>query len=463
MTRSPTDITPGSPDVHPASYRDPAGFVFTADAIVYRQVNRCYATQYDTLMNSGLYDCLTREGLLLPHTEVPGIPVKSSDHYKTLLPHQLSRLSYPAEWCPRQLRDAALLTLRIQQHAMNHGMILKDATPFNIQFDRGKPIFIDSLSFDRYDPSMPWIAYRQFCEGFLFPLYIHRYARTGTNRLASAWPEGIPAAAASRLMPFKSRWNAGAWLHVHLQARIGSRQRANNGEAVSFSKEKLDRLIEHLTALISRILPSTQASSWSNYYDETILHQSYLKEKQQLFRQYLTPIAFSNALDLGCNDGVFSKILTETGASVIAVDADWPCIEKLYEVQNPAILPLCIDLANPTPATGFQNSERATFTERASSDLVTALALVHHLALGNNIPLDLIAAYFSRLAKRYLIIEFVPLSDEKALALISRKETAPVNYDPASFESAFNRDFKIERKDLIPGTERVLYLMSKRG
>lgn len=447
---------------HPASYRDPAGFVFMAGGIFYRQVNRSYASRYETLMGSGLYERLVGEGLLIDHAEVPDFPVQSPDHYKTLLPRQLHRLSYPAEWCPEQLRDAALLTLRIQQFATRQGMTLKDATPLNVQFCNGKPVFIDTLSFERYDPAKPWIAYRQFCENFLFPLYIHRYARSGTNRLASAWPDGIPADITATLLPLKSRWNAGAWLHVHLQARLSSRQRTADGQKVRFSQGKLDRLIEHLHAVVSRILPSTPSSAWSNYYDETILGKGYLEQKEQLFRQYLTSVAFADALDLGSNDGRFAKIIAETGGSVIAVDSDWNCIDRLYHEHVPNVLPLCVDLANPTPAGGFANAERAAFTDRATADLVTALALVHHLALGNNIPFNLIAGYLSRLTKKYLIVEFIPLSDEKAAALVSRKVTAPHRYDIESFESSFSQDFRMERKDTISGSRRILYLLSKR-
>jgi len=447
--------------IHPASYRDPAGFVFTVDGVVYRQVNQSYARQYEQLINFGLYKKLTHESLLISHTEVDG-PAQSSDHHLTLLPVQLTRINYPGEWCPEQLKAAALLTLRIQQLAMDHGMTLKDATPFNIQFDKGRAIFIDTLSFDLYDPGRPWIAYRQFCECFLFPLYIHRYAQTGTAPIASAWPEGIPANLTARLLPFKSRWNAGAWLHVFLQNQISARQSTTAERIHSFSPTKLTRLVGHLQSIISRMNTAPKKpSAWSNYYNETSLGQPYLEAKEQLFRQYLHQVRFTDALDLGCNDGRFAKILAETGVSVIAVDSDWSCIDSLYNQHLPNILPLCIDLTNPTPASGFANAERSSFTDRAASGMVTALALVHHLALRNNIPLPLIAAYFSRLTNQFLIIEFIPLSDEKAIELIARKETTTVGYDPEHFESAFNRHFRTERRELITGTDRILYLLKK--
>jgi hypothetical protein len=352
---------------------------------------------------------------------------------------------------------------------MDHGMTLKDATPFNIQFKKGHAILIDTLSFELYETEKPWIAYRQFCESFLFPLYIHHYAQTGTAPIAAAWPEGIPAGLTARLLPLKSRWNPGAWLHVFLQNQIRSRQNqissrqpAAAEKNLSFSKAKLIRVIEHLQSIISRLNTSPKKSSaWSNYYSETSLGKSYLEAKEQLFRQYLNQVRFADALDLGCNDGLFAKILAETGACVIAVDSDWSCIDKLYREHPANILPLCVDLANPTPASGFHNAERASFTDRSASGLVTALALIHHLALRNNIPLPLIADYFCRLTNQYLIIEFIPLSDNKASDLIARKEAPTVGYDPANFESAFNRHFRIERKDPIPGTERVLYLLQK--
>jgi SAM-dependent methyltransferase len=447
---------------HPASFRDPAGFVFTANGILYRQVNRSYARQYETLMNSGLYDHLTNKALLLPHTQLPDNLIASPDHHLTLLPKQLPHITYASEWCPEQLKDAALLTLRIQQLAMDHGMTLKDATPFNVQFENGRAIFIDTLSFDLYDPAKPWIAYRQFCECFLFPLYLHRYAETGTASIAAAWPEGIPASLTARLLPLKSRWNSGAWLHVFLQARISSRQPGPAEQSLRFSNTKLTRLIEHLQSIITRLDTSPKNSSvWSNYYTETILGETYLAAKVQLFRQYLEKIRFKDALDLGCNDGRFSKILAETGVSITAIDSDWSCVNKLYGEHPANILPLCIDLANPTPASGFQNAEHASFTDRATSDLVAALALVHHLALRNNISLPLIADYFSRLTTKYLLIEFIPLSDEKAKELTARKETPTVGYDPEHFESAFSRHFRIDRKDQIPTTDRLLYLLQK--
>ena len=451
---------------HPASFKDPSGFVFEVDHVFYRQVHQSYASHYDLLMDCGLYDTLVEKGFLVPHTEIAENLTQSPYWYKTLLPRQIHRISYAAEWCPGQLKDAALLTLEIQETAMAHGMILKDATPFNIQFENGRPVFLDTLSFEKYNPALPWIAYRQFCECFLFPLYLHYYLRTGIDKITGAWPDGIPATTTARLLPFKSRWNAGAWMHVFLQSHVRS-DPGGKGSQPSFSATRLGHLIAHLKSLVARLsIKETTATTWSNYYEGTIMGKDYLAAKEQLFRECLQAIEYKSALDLGANDGYFSRILAASGVPVLAVDFDWQCIDTLYKyarlrnISN--ILPLCVDISNPTPASGFRNAERASFTSRAHADLVVALALIHHLALGRNIPIPMVAAYFADLTKSFLLIEFIPSTDEKAVELLSNRSMSHLPYDTSWFEEHFIRYFTIERRSVITGTDRVLYLMKKR-
>ncbi|HEY4064373.1 MAG TPA: hypothetical protein VGM30_20850 [Puia sp.] len=452
---------------HPASYRDPSGFVFRARGLYYRQVNRSYAADYELLFQSGLYSALTARGWLIPHTEVDAGHVVTGhpDQYKILLPEQLSVISYPGEWSPCQLKDAALLTLQIMHMALDHGMILKDATPLNIQFRGGSPVFIDTLSFERYDPSLPWIAYRQFCECFLFPLYLQHYLATGVHKIMSAWPEGIPASVTARLLPLKSRLRGGVWLHVLLPGKV-SHDRLPGNRTLSFNKNKLLHLTGHLRDSIQGLNTShASPSTWNNYYRETIISSSYLAAKETLFRTLIADIDFRDALDLGANDGYFSKILAERSAGVVAVDSDWQCINNLYQFtrQHPGtgILPLCVDIADPTPATGFNNAERASFTERMPADLVVALALLHHLVLGRNIPLEKVAAYFALLSRDWLLLEFIPLTDIKAVDLVRNKKGVVPAYDAAELEKQFGRHFTIDQRQPITGTERILYRMRK--
>jgi hypothetical protein len=357
--------------------------------------------------------------------------------------------------------------LQILHIALDHDMILKDATPLNIQFRKGKAVFIDTLSFERYDPSLPWVAYRQFCECFLFPLYLQHYLHTGTHKIAGAYPEGIPATTTAALLPWKSRLRLGIWLHVLLPARV-RQDNLPGGRPLSFNKNKLLHLTANLAGIVQHLNTSeVSPSTWNNYYRETIISSAYLAAKERLFRELTGNLGFRSALDLGANDGYFSKILAESTATVVAVDSDWQCINNLYQYtrQNPGkdILPLCIDLADPTPATGFHNAERSSFTARMPADLVAALALLHHLVLGRNIPLSKVAAYFSTLTTTWLILEFIPLADPKAMNLVrSRKGVLPA-YDETCLEEQFGLYFTIDKKLPIPGTERVLYRMKKHG
>ncbi len=185
-----------------SSFRDPSGFVFFRDGQLLRQINRSYREHYDMFMSSGLYDGLQKQQAIVRHQEVENST--DTQAYKTIAPQQISFISYPYEWCFGQLKDAALLTLEIQKTAMEHGMTLKDASAYNIQFDQGKPILIDTLSFEKYQEGSPWQAYRQFCQHFLAPLALMHYSNMHAGRLSAIWLDGIPLEIASSFFRFRS-------------------------------------------------------------------------------------------------------------------------------------------------------------------------------------------------------------------------------------------------------------------
>lgn len=452
--------------INSASFKDPSGFVFEVDDKLYRQINKTYLPHYRQLMDSGLYEVLVKEEKLVSHSELSRPLSESPDAAITLQPNKIPFISYPYEWSFDQLRDAALLTLDIMRKSLEYGMILKDATPYNIQFLNGKPIFIDTASFEIYNANKPWVAYRQFCECFLFPLYLEHYRGEGFIKQLAIFFQGIPADYTAKLLPWKSKWNLGVRLHVFLQKNVQAQNNKSQKRIIEFSKQKMLNLINHLSGIVSGLKAGyQQTTTWNNYYEETILGNDYLLNKKTAFLQLLDQINFNTVTDLGANDGYFSKLVAAKAKYMIAADSDGSCINRLYqEAKNGSfgnLYPLIVDLTNPPAAIGFNNQERKSFNERAKSDLVLALALIHHLCIAHNIPFDLLTAYLAKLSKE-LIIEFVPKEDEKVKQLLSSREDIFVNYHQKEFENVFSSRFTIREKIQVSGTSRTLYWMTRK-
>lgn len=453
------------PIIHPASFRDPSGFIFQWNGKFYRQINKVYADDYNLLMKSGLYTHLTSKKLLIEHSETNEVIAEKNNWYNTLEPAQLQHITYPYEWCFDQLKDAALLTLTILKDAVDHGMIIKDATPYNIQFYKGNLIFIDTLSFEKYDADNAWVAYRQFCNMFLFPLYLEHYLRTDIQKTLIVYPDGIPVDITSKLLPLRSRTSLGVWLHVYLQNTV-SRNADGKKDAGKFNKKKLLNLVDHLERTIMQLRSGYRTTAWNNYYTETISSNQYLAEKEKIFSEIVDTAAVGSALDLGANDGFFTKMLAKKGWNVIAVDNDSQTICRLYRhiknenIEN--IVPVVMDIANPSPGTGFNNKERPAFHKRFQANLVVALALIHHLVIDRNISLPVLAGWFSDISQNKLIIEFVPRQDEKVQLMLASRKDVFVDYSVDHFEQNFLRYFTISRREQVPGSHRVIYLMEKR-
>lgn len=451
-----------------SSFRDPSGFIFLKDGVLYRRIHSVYRQQYDTLMHSGLYKELVDGGLLVVHEEVNTIS-HDAYVYKTIRPVFLQFISYPYEWCFSQLKDAALTTLTVQKTALAFGMTLKDASAYNIQFVRGKPLFIDTLSFEKYHEGSPWNAYKQFCQHFLAPLALMHYRDVRLHRLLQCYCDGIPLDLAVRLLPASSYFRLGLLLHLHAHARSQNRfaQTRVNRERVqkSFSKRAFFGLLDTLETTIRALRWEPMKKGWANYYHDDSYSQSALRHKRELVAEYVDHIKPKTVLDLGANTGVFSRIASDRGIDTIACDMDPSAVEinyrKMKGGQERHLLPLIIDLTNPSPATGWANTERGSFLTRSSADTVFALALLHHLAIGNNIPLDTLALFFSSLC-RSLIIEFVPKNDPKVQQMLHARDDIFVDYTAQNFEKAFRVYFDIFRQDFVKDSHRVLYLMKKR-
>jgi len=455
------------------SFRDPAGFVFQREGRLYRQVNRVGAADYDHLMASGLYARLVERGLLVAHEEVAEPIAEPSIHHRTLRPERVPFVSYPYEWCFGQLRDAALLTLEAQRTALDFGATLRDATAYNVQFRAGKPVWIDTLSFARRVEGTPWVAYKQFCQHFLAPLALMSRRDVRLGQLLRVHLDGIPLDLAASLLPWRARLRPGLYLHLVLHGRL---QRRYAGRAATSAPPKLRpistdamrALVGGLERAIARLDWRPEGTTWADY--DAAVDESYTPagrgHKQEVVGAWLRELAPERVLDLGANVGEYSRMAAEHGADVISFDGDPACVERSWrevkEQGETRRLPLLADLANPAPSQGFAHRERDSFAARSAADLVLALALVHHLAIGDNVPLERIAAFFAELAPA-AIVEFVPKGDTRVRQLLASREDVFADYDRRGFEAAFGRHFRIEATAPLRDSERILYRMRRIG
>ena len=446
----------------PSSFRDPSGFIFIENSQIFRQINKIYFPNFERLMKSGLYKNLVSKRQIISHKIV-----KRTNNIIILKHKKIPFISYPYEWSFSQLKDAALLTLDIQKIALEHNMSLKDASAYNIQFIGAKPILIDTLSFEIYQANTPWIAYRQFCQHFLAPLSLMSYKDLRLNILLRDFIDGIPLDLTSKLLPYKSRLYFPILSHIHLHA-LAQQKSGNkkiNKKDLKMSKSQLLSLISNLEVTIKKLKISNQKTQWEKYYTFTNYSKRSFNQKHKLVKKFLETTNSKNVLDLGANNTEFSKIATKTSEYVVACDLDPLAIEAAYSdarrTQSTKLLPLVIDLTNPSPDIGWANKERLSFSKRSNFDTVMALALIHHLAISNNLPFKLVANYFSQLGKN-LIIEFVPKDDSKTKILLQNREDIFDDYNQENFEKDFSNYYKIIKKEKIRGSKRILYLMRKK-
>jgi hypothetical protein len=458
----------------PSSFRDPSGFVFTHEGVVHRQVNPSCREDYDLYLSSGLHAKLVADGLVVDHEEVDLARVPTQgEAYRVLLPEQVPFISYPYEWAFGALKDAACLTLDIQMRALDHGLWLKDASAYNVQFVKGRPVFIDTLSFEAYPEGAPWVAYQQFCRHFLAPLALIAHTHIDLQKLLRVHIDGVPLDLASRLLPTRTRFKFGLLTHIHSHARAVMRHQHTESDAKAgaqidrmsararVNKTSLRGLIDNLRSTVRNLEWRPAGTEWGDYYAATNYSDDAQRAKAALVEDYVGRAAPRSVWDLGANTGLFSRIAANAGINTVAFDIDPAAVEKNYRAMRNAkedhILPLLMDLTNPSTDLGWAGDERMSLATRGPADLVLALALIHHLAISNNVPLSLVAAYLRKLGRK-LVIEFVPKSDSQVQRLLSSREDIFPDYTREGFEAAFAEHFTLEAATPVEGSERILYL-----
>ena len=459
----------------PGSYRDPSGFVFRRDGVLYRQVNASFADDWATFDVSGLHSALVKEGVLVADAPASLDLAPEPGAVAVIRPDEIGFISYPFEWSFSQLKDAALLTLRAQSMAGARGMTLRDASAYNVQFKDGKPVLIDTLSFERAAADQPWKPYRQFCENFLAPLALmaHRDGRLG--QLLRTWVDGVPLDLASELLPRSTRYFApGLAAHIHLHAR-GQRQHSGDSgpnlaaapRAVTMSENRRLALLDHLKRTVEGLHLPAHGTVWADYAGRTSYSATGTASKEGIVKRMVEAVAAEGgkvAWDVGANTGRYSAIAADAGFWVLALDIDWAAVERHYLALRASgekrIMPFLADIAEPSPGIGWGNVERASLIDRSNADVVIGLALVHHLAIGRNVPLPMISSLMARLSA-HLILEWIPKADPMVQKLLAAREDIFTDYSPEGFRAAFSRDFEIVEEAPIEDSGRVLFRMRR--
>lgn len=454
------------------SFRDPAGQVFYKNGVVYRLVTDTGKADYDYLKSSGLYDELVNANLLIPHSEVKSLKelTERPHTYKILKPDTVPFISYPYEWTFSQLQQAALLTLDVLAQSFKHGMILKDASAYNVQFIGDKPVFIDTLSFEIYEKGKPWQGYKQFCEHFLAPLALAHYSSMDVLKTLRTHIDGMPLSYVINLIPAKARLRPGLLAHLYLhnasqqRHNRGGQDVANKAAARTMKPLAMQGLFASLEAAVTKLRSPTAQTEWGNYYEFTNYSDNAFKTKRSIVKDMIKQVSPAPRVvwDIGANNGEFSEVSAEAGIYTVSFDIDTVAVARNVRAKRAAhikshILPLVQDMTNPSPALGWGHQERMSLAQRGKADIVLALAVIHHLSIGNNVPFDKVASYLHEVGSS-VIIEFVPKGDSKVDHLLASRKDIFTDYDAEHFEKAMGVYFKLVSKKLVKGSKRSIYL-----
>jgi SAM-dependent methyltransferase len=459
--------------IEPGSFRDPHSRVVEADGAVLRLLSEEGLRDWSALADSELHGRLAAEGKLIGTELVEDpldLPSGLVDGAAAVLRHEVvPYVSYPYEWTFAMLKDAALLQLEVLRGALDEGLILKDSSPYNVQWRGTQPVFIDVGSFERLREGEPWVGYRQFCMLFLYPLLLQAYKDMPFQPWLRGKLDGISPQECRDLLSLRDLFRRGVLGHVVLHARLERRQTQSSRDVKSelrragFKKELIVANVERLQRLVRKLEWRPGRSAWSEYRSLTHYTDADSERKADFVRAAAADREWNRVWDLGCNDGRYSRIAAEHARSVLAVDADAVVVDALYrslkEEANGTILPLVVDLVDPSPALGWRGAERRTLADRGAPDLTLCLALVHHISIGGNVPVRDFLDWLRGLDTA-LVIEFPTPDDPLAQRLLARKRagTHP-DYRRDYFERSLGELFDVETSEELSSGTRVLYFV----
>lgn len=442
----------------PGSFRDPASRVFHRDDQVFRALSDEGQADWQTLQESDLFRKWIQSGQLI------GTQPTSSDD--SVISHdKVPFWSYPYEWSFSMLKSAASMHLRLLEDALTEGMTLKDATPFNVQFIGSKPIFVDIGSFTTYEPGEPWIGYRQFCRLFLYPLMVRAHADVPFQPLLRGSLDGIPAETARSLLRGRRATKPGVAADVMLQSRAektmsdSSRNVRSEMSTAGFSAELILTNVRRLQKVVEKTTWDPGESTWSEYAGcEHVAIQRGPKE------EFVKRVAGQKhrhlVWDLGANDAYFSKSIAGLSDTVVAIDGDEATVDRVFQSLTSDgpdnVLPLVMDLADPSPGLGWRGTERRKLEDRGLPDLVLMLAVVHHLVIGANLPLAAVIDWIASFEAE-VVFEWVPLDDPMSQKLTANKRRTEVHADYAETSLRRYLDGRFEIREELPLEGRRLF------
>jgi SAM-dependent methyltransferase len=374
-------------------------------------------------------------------------------------------VSYPYEWPFGMLKAAALLELDLLLAALDEGLVLKDASPYNVQWRGSKPVFVDVGSFERVREGEPWAGYRQFCTLVLYPLLLQAHKGVPFQPWLRGSLDGIEPAEMRALLGFRDRFRRGVFtnvvLHARLESRYADREVKTDLKKAGFHAELIRANARKLRKLVERLEWSPGRTAWSGYGEANPYDEADAAAKEAFVREASAARRRRLVWDLGCNDGRYTRIAAREADYTVAVDADAAVVEALYRAlsdeASETILPLVGNVADPSPGLGWRGSERTPLAERGRPDLTLCLALVHHVALSSNVPVRSFLDWLADLGTE-LVIELPTREDPMVRKLLARKgPDANPDYDTETFERALAERWRVERREALPSGTRILY------
>lgn len=480
-----------------ASFRDPAGRLLAVEDRIFRVVRRDALADLQAFLASKTYKKFQARGALVQTTfldEAASRDLFAKPEITRLLGdgedcvvvehERVAFASFPYEWSPQMLYNAAELTLDFMASLVTEGLGLKDATPYNVLFRGAQPVFVDLLSFERRaaDDSL-WAACAQFERLFLLPLLVNKHFGVALDQLLMTRRDGLEPEEVYKLCGFWQRLSPAFLTKVSIPTWLGRRHQAKGAkgedDAGIYQRQALanpdkarfilESLLGRLRRALERARPRRAArSTWSDYLDANNNYtQAHFQAKETFVEQAMREMQPARLLDVGCNTGHFSRLAARGGASVVAIDYDPVVVGETWKQARQEkldILPLAVNLTRPTPATGWRNQECAAFLERARGrfDAVLMLAVIHHMLVTERVPLAEILELAAELTRDALIVEFIAPDDSMFRRLTRGRERLHQDLTAESFEAVCRRHFTIARVQHLENTSRWLYLLRKK-